>query len=175
MIKLLDCLLPTKKYPVIAFFGLVIFFFVLSDVVLDVVQDFSSYTHMSHLFIGIIILAMFMSSIEVINLSIAAKNNEMQLGMTSIFSSIVLQFLLLIPLAINFKMFHMSSTRVYILSRNHHSEYMFLPLLAIVVITGTVFIAAKMKISKVGQIILFSSYLAFAAFQLAVHFTPQMG
>jgi len=130
---------------------------------------------MSPLFVGIIILAIFMSSIEVINLSVAAKNNEMQMGMTSIFSSCVLMFLLLIPIAINIKMVHMSSTTIYILNRNHHSEYFFLPLLGLVLIVGAVFLASNMKIKKIGQIILFSSYTAFAALQLAFHLTPSDG
>ena len=42
--SILNWILPTKRYPIVAFMGLVIFFFVLSDFIIDVAEDFASYT-----------------------------------------------------------------------------------------------------------------------------------
>ena len=59
---------------------------------------------------------------EVINLTIAAKKNEMQLGLTSILSAFVLTFLIIMPLAMDFKMIKRGASQIDLL-QNHHTSH----------------------------------------------------
>lgn len=71
---------------------------------MKVVSVMSVYINLSHIFVGITVMSWGSCSIELINMSLAVKKNEMQMGLTSIVSALVLAFLLIIPLAVLLKM-----------------------------------------------------------------------
>jgi len=77
ILKPLQWLVTIDKRPEATFFVIVVLFYVLTDFILTVVNVFAQYTHMTHIFIGLSIISWGMSLIELINLSIASKNNEM--------------------------------------------------------------------------------------------------
>lgn len=79
-------------------------FFVSMDFILTVVSIISVYANLSHTFIAFTIISWGASPIEFINLIIANKKNELQIGLTSILSGIVFTFLVLMPVATIYKM-----------------------------------------------------------------------
>jgi Ca2+/Na+ antiporter len=82
--------LPTEKLPELVFAICIVLFFYATELILTTVNVLSQYSHLSHIFIGITVISWGSCLIELINLAIANKNNEGQMGITSIFSSIVI-------------------------------------------------------------------------------------
>ena len=111
-LKFLHLVLPMNLLPELSFLAIVVLFFIATDFILTVVNVFSVYTHMSHVIIAIIVIAWGSSPIELINLVIANKRNELQLGLTSILSGIVLAFYLIVPIAMLFKMIHRNTHEI---------------------------------------------------------------
>lgn len=77
MLKLLHLTLPMEVLPEISFLAIVGLFFVATDFILTVVNVFSVYTHLSHVIIALIVIAWGSSPIELINLVIATKRDEL--------------------------------------------------------------------------------------------------
>lgn len=98
-------LMPVEKLPELVFLVCMVMFFYATEFILTVVNVLSQYTHLSHIFIGITVISWGSCLIELINLAVANKNSEGQMGITSILSAIVIQFLLIIPMAIITKMY----------------------------------------------------------------------
>lgn len=111
-VYVLNAILPTIKFPEIAFIIVMILFFIVTDFILTIVSVISVYSSLSHILIGTTLISWGSSAIEVINLSVAAKKNEMHLGMTSILSAIVLIFLVVMPFAMIFKMIKKQSYQI---------------------------------------------------------------
>lgn len=97
-------------------------FFLVTDFILTVVSVLSIYTHLSHVLIGITVISWGSSFIEMINLTIASKKGELQLGLTSILSAIVLTFLTVMPLGLIFKMWKRNSHEIDVFQTNHTSN-----------------------------------------------------
>jgi Ca2+/Na+ antiporter len=103
-LKFLELTLPMELLPELSFVAIILIFFVSIDFILTVVSVLSIYTHFTHILIALTIIAWGSSPIELINLVIANRKNELQIGLTSILSGIVLAFYVMLPLAIIFKM-----------------------------------------------------------------------
>jgi Ca2+/Na+ antiporter len=114
-LKILNKLLPVETWPIFSFLAIVVMFFVSMDFLLTVISVLSVYTHLSQILIGLTIISWGSSPIEFINLIISAKKNEMQIGLTSILSGIVFTFLVLMPIAMIFKMIKRGSHEIEIL------------------------------------------------------------
>ena len=76
-LKFLDLVLPMKLLPELCFLVIVLFFFVSIDFILTVVSVLSIYTHFTHILIALTIIAWGSSPIELINLVIANRKNEL--------------------------------------------------------------------------------------------------
>ena len=103
LLWLIDKIMPVQTLPELAFFVIVCLYFVSTDYILKIVDVLSIYINLPHIFVGITIMSWGSCAVELINMSIAAKKNEFQLGITSILSALVFAFLLLIPLSITAK------------------------------------------------------------------------
>lgn len=104
LLTLLDKLLPVERCPLLAFLLILLVFFFFIDFILIIVSVLSMYTHLSHLIIALTFISWCSSAMEIINLTVSARTNKLQLGLSSILSSVVLAFYVLVPLAILFKM-----------------------------------------------------------------------
>lgn len=83
-------ILPVEKAPELVFLVCMIFFFQATEIILTIVSVLAQYSQMSHIFIGITVISWGSCLIELINLAVANKNGEGQMGVTSIVSAIVL-------------------------------------------------------------------------------------
>lgn len=114
-LKLLELCLPINKLPELSFLIIVAIFFLATDFILTVVSVFSVYSHLCHILIALTVISWGSSPIELINLVIANRKGELQIGLTSILSGIVMAFYVLLPLAIVFKMVRRSAHEIQIL------------------------------------------------------------
>ena len=97
---LIDKIMPTEKLPEVAFLVIVVLYFMSTDYILKIVDVMSIYINLPHIFVGITVMSWGSCAVELINMSIAVKKNEFQLGITSILSALVFAFLLLMPISI---------------------------------------------------------------------------
>lgn len=105
-----------------------------------------------------------------INLAIANKNNEGQMGITSIFSSIVIQFLFVIPAAILMKMYKRDTSVLALFQTTHSLPALFIPAIGIAFIVGIAFSYDRMQLKKTGIGMLFVVYIVFLLQQLSSYF-----
>ncbi|TNV79235.1 hypothetical protein FGO68_gene5201 [Halteria grandinella] len=161
--------LPLEKLPEVAFLVIVCIFFIATDFILTVVSVFSVYTRLSHVLIALIVIAWGSSPIELINLVIAAKRNELQLGLTSVLSGVVLAFYLLIPMAMLFKMAHRGTHEIQILQPIHSSHMLIYPALLVAFLSLAIYAKTGMKLgrgSAGGLLALYGGYMAWMAYAL---------
>jgi len=109
------------------------------DFILTVVSVLSTYTQLSHILIGLTLIAWGSQPIELINLIIASKKGELQMGLTSVLSGIVFTFFILMPLAILFKMVKKQTHEIELLQPLHSSHLMFVPALVAAVLVTLIF------------------------------------
>ena len=168
--KLLELTLPVATMPILSFFVLVAIFFISIDFILTVVSVISIYTQLSHVIIAITIISWGSSPIELINLIISAKKNELQIGLTSILSGIVFAFYILMPLSMIFKMIKRGSHEIEILQPIHTSDQFFFPAIIALIATFVIYCKTRMQIGKVSAallILIYCFYLAYMCYSLA--------
>jgi Ca2+/Na+ antiporter len=163
-LTILELVLPTRLFPEITFLAIVCLFFAAMDFILTVVSVLSVYTHMSHMLIGLTIISWGSSPIELINLIIANKKNELQMGLTSILSGIVLAFFVLIPLAMIFKMMRRNTHQIQILQPIHSSHLLMMPALVATACTLLIYWKSNMNIGKGAATMLILIYVVYITF-----------
>jgi Ca2+/Na+ antiporter len=163
-LKVLDFVLPIDKLPELAFVIIVILFFIAVDFILMVFSVLSIYTHLSHILIALTIISWGSSPIELINLMIAAKKNELQIGLTSILSGVVFAFFILMPFAMIFKMLKRGVHEIEIISPLHTSTMLFVPALVMAVFTGFIYWKTSMKFGKISASLLIIGYVVYIGF-----------
>jgi len=97
--------LPMEKLPELAFLLMIMIFFIALDYILTLVTVFSIYTHLPHLILALTLISWASSTLELFNLCIGISDPSLfQLSMTSLLSSLIFTFYILIPVASLFKM-----------------------------------------------------------------------
>lgn len=95
----LSLISPVKRVPEIA---LLVFFaatYFMCEFTLTVFNVFSVYTGLSHFLVGLTLMVWGSDNLELINVIIAMKNGELELGMTSVMSCQMICLSLCIPIA----------------------------------------------------------------------------
>ena len=91
--------MPVQRFPelsLIIIFGLIYF---LCEFILTVFNVFAVYTGLSHLLVGLTLMVWGSDSLELINMAIAVKNRQVELGMISVMSSQIICLIVIVPIA----------------------------------------------------------------------------
>ena len=86
IIKPLNLIMPVNSYPIVALLMVVAVVYFMCEFILTVFNVFSVYTGISHFFVGLTIMVWGSDNLELINWAIAMKNNQLELGMSSVLS-----------------------------------------------------------------------------------------
>ena len=91
--------MPVDRFPelTLAIFFVLIYF--LCEFILTVFNVFSVYTGLSHFLVGLTLMVWGSDNLELINMSIAVKNSQMEIGMTSVMSCQLICLIVIIPIA----------------------------------------------------------------------------
>ena len=95
----LSKVMPVQRFPelsLIIIFGLIYF---LCEFILTVFNVFAVYTGLSHLLVGLTLMVWGSDSLELINMAIAVKNRQVELGMISVMSSQIICLIVIVPIA----------------------------------------------------------------------------
>jgi Ca2+/Na+ antiporter len=160
-LSFLRLVLPLETLPELAFVALLCLFFLSTDFLLTVVAVLSVYTRLSHLLIALTVIAWGASPIELINLTVAARKKELQLGITSVLGGIVIGFYLIIPSAMLFKMARRQTHEIQVLQTNSHT--LIWPALAVALATLLVYGKTGMQLGRWSASLLLSFYASYVA------------
>jgi Ca2+/Na+ antiporter len=161
---ILHLILPINLFPEFAFLAIVLIFFALMDFILTVFSILSIHTSLSHILIALTIISWGSSPVELINLVIASRNNELQLGLTSILSALVIAFCVLLPSAMIYKMLRRNTHQIQVLQPIHSSNLFFLPAIAVTLVSMLIYLKTKMQLGRKSASTLILTYIAYIGF-----------
>jgi len=91
--------MPVERFPELALALFFILIYFLCEFILTVFNVFSVYTGLSHFLVGLTMMVWGSDNLELINMAIAVKNDQVELGMTSVMSCQIICLILIIPIA----------------------------------------------------------------------------
>lgn len=95
----LSLIMPVNAFPELALAIVFALIYFLCEFILTVFNVFSVYTGLSHFLVGLTLMVWGSDSLEMINMAIAVKNKQMELGMTSVMSCQLICLIVIIPVA----------------------------------------------------------------------------
>ena len=95
----LSIVLPVKAVPELALVVVFVLIYVLSEFILIVFNVFSIYTGLSHFIVGVTLMVWGSDQLELVNMAIAVKNKQYEIGMTSVMSCQLICLVVVIPCA----------------------------------------------------------------------------
>ena len=97
--------MPVTKMPEVALLLIFFIVYVMCEFILTVFNVFSVYTGLSHFLVGLTLMVWGSDNLEMVNMAIAMKNQDLELGMTAILACQVICLLLVVPLACLMRMY----------------------------------------------------------------------
>ena len=98
-------MMPVTAMPEVALLLLFFIVYVMCEFILTVFNVFSVYTGLSHFLVGLTLMVWGSDNLEMVNMAIAMKNQDLELGMTAILACQVICLLLVVPLACLMRMY----------------------------------------------------------------------
>ena len=95
----LSLVMPVDSFPELALALVFVLIYFLCEFILTVFNVFSVYTGLSHFLVGLTLMVWGSDNLELINMSIAVKNKQLELGMTSVMSCQLICLIVIIPIA----------------------------------------------------------------------------
>jgi len=97
--------MPVTTMPEVALLLIFFIVYVMCEFILTVFNVFSVYTGLSHFLVGLTLMVWGSDNLEMVNMAIAMKNQDLELGMTAILACQVICLLLVVPLACLMRMY----------------------------------------------------------------------
>ena len=91
--------MPVDSMPELALALVFVLIYFLCEFILTVFNVFTIYTGLSHFLVGLTLMVWGSDNLELINMAIAMKNGQLELGITSINSCQIICLLLIVPIA----------------------------------------------------------------------------
>lgn len=98
-------IMPTKALPELALCLIFFIVYVMCEFILTVFNVFSVYTGLSHFLVGLTFMVWGSDNLEMINMAISMKNQNLELGLTSVLACQVICLILIIPIACLMRMY----------------------------------------------------------------------
>lgn len=137
------------------------------EFIVTVMNVFSVYTELSHFFVGITLMVWGSDTLELLNMAIAIKNNEEELGLISVVSCQVLCLLLVIPVACIYRMYTREQTEIQVLMTNHTRNQVVLPSLFLTLLSFFTYWACSMHLNRRAAVVLGLAYVWYMCFAWA--------
>lgn len=111
----LGYLLPVKRLPELAFLMIFVLIYFMCEFILTVFNVFSVYTGLSHFFVGLTLMVWGSDNLELINFTIAMKNKQLELGLSSVLTCQVICLIVIIPLACLLRMHSREQSEIQVI------------------------------------------------------------
>lgn len=168
VIKPLELIMPVTSFPEIALAMVFTLIYFLCEFILTVFNVFTIYTGMSHFMVGLTLMVWGSDNLELINMAIAVKNGQVELGITSVMSCQIICLILIIPLAAIARMQSRDEYEIQVMQTHHSRDIAILPALICTVVSFAVFMARKMELDRLSSLLLIAVYIGYICYNFAV-------
>ena len=91
--------MPVQRFPELALAMVFVLIYFLCEFILTVFNVFSVYFGLSHFVVGLTLMVWGSDNLELINMIIAVKNSQLEIGLTSVMSCQLICLIVIIPIA----------------------------------------------------------------------------
>ncbi len=95
----LSLVMPVQRFPELALAMVFVLIYFLCEFILTVFNVFSVYFGLSHFVVGLTLMVWGSDNLELINMIIAIKNSQLEIGLTSVMSCQLICLIVIIPIA----------------------------------------------------------------------------
>ena len=155
---------PVDKVPEIALLVFFVATYFMCEFVLTVFNVFSVYTGMSHFMVGLTMMVWGSDNLELINVIIAMKNGELEMGLTSVMSCQMICLSLCIPIAAIARMKVRDEWEIQVMQSHHGRDLVVLPPLICCVISFLIFLYIRMELDRLSSFVLICIYAVYITY-----------
>ena len=152
---------PVKRFPEIALLVFFVATYFMCEFILTVFNVFSAYTGLNHPLVGLTLMVWGSNNLELINIIIAMKNGLLELGMTSVMTSIIFCFTLCIPIAAIARMETRDEWEIHVLQTHHSRNVVVLPCLIVCVLSFLILSFIRFELDRLSSLLLILIYAGY--------------
>ena len=166
-------IMPVNVLPELALIMVFFLVYVMCEFILTVFNVFSVYTGLSHFLVGLTLMVWGSDNLEMINLAIAIKNKNLELGMTAVLACQVICLILIIPIACLMRMYTREEPEIQVMQTHHNRNIVVLPPLITSVICMIIYWYRKMDLNRTTASLLLLIYLGYLGFNVYLFHTDE--
>lgn len=153
--------MPVNAAPELALALVFVLIYLLSEFILTVFNVFSVYTGLSHFLVGLTLMVWGSDQLELINMAIAVKNKQCELGMTSVMSCQIICLIVIIPIAAMARMHQRGENEIQVMQTQHSRDMVILPPLICSVLSFVIFVSKRMDLDRLSSLTLIAIYAVY--------------
>ena len=131
--------MPVKSFPELALTLFFVIIYFLSEFILTVFNVFTIYTGLSHFLVGLTLMVWGSDNLELVNMAVAVKNGQAELGITSVMSCQIICLILIVPIAAMTRMEIRGENEIQVMQSDHTRDMVILPALICTVLSFLIF------------------------------------
>lgn len=162
----LSFIMPINALPEFALLLVFGFVYFLCEFVLTVFNVFAVYTGLSHFLVGLTLMVWGSDCLELINMIICVKNDQVEMGLTSVMSCQIICLLIIIPVAALGRMMERDQAEIQVLQSHHSREMVVLPPLLTCVVSLAIFMFVGMELGRVTSTLLIILYFCYVGYSI---------
>lgn len=174
MIEKLCCLIiwpmqfimPVNVLPELALILIFFIVYVMCEFILTVFNVFSVYTGLSHFLVGLTLMVWGSDNLEMVNMAIAMKNNNLEVGLTAVLACQVICLILIIPIACLMRMYTREQPEIQVMQTHHNRDIVVLPPLISSILCMIIYWYRKMDLNRTTAGLLMLIYIVYLAFNI---------
>ena len=165
--------MPTTVLPELALILVFFFVYVMCEFILTVFNVFSVYTGLSHFLIGLTLMVWGSDNLEMINMAISMKNQNLELGLTSVLACQVICLILVIPIACLMRMYTREQFEIQVMQTHHNRDIIIIPPLLSSLICMCIYWYRKMDINRTSAVLLMLVYMTYLGFNVYMFWSDE--
>ena len=165
--------MPINVLPELALVLVFFFVYVMCEFILTVFNVFSVYTGLGHFLVGLTLMVWGSDNLEMINLAIAIKNKNLELGMTAVLGCQVICLILIIPIACLMRMYTREQPEIQVMQTHHDRNIVVLPPLISSVICIFIYWYRKMDLNRTTSFVLMVIYAVYLGFNIYMFYDDE--
>jgi len=159
-------IMPIKILPEAALILIFFIVYVMCEFILTIFNVLSVYTGLSHFLVGLTLMVWGSDNLELVNMAIAMKNNNLEIGLTSILACQVICLILVIPFACMARMYKLERPEIQVMQSMHNRDMVVLPPLICSILCILIYWNRRMDLNRTSAALLMLIYMAYLAFNI---------
>ena len=162
----MEYIMPVTALPELA---LVLIFFIIyfmCEFILTVFNVFSVYTGLSHFLVGLTLMVWGSDNLDLVNMGISLKNQDMEVGLTALLACQVICLILIVPIACLLRLHSHESYEIQIMQMTHTRNTVVLPPLIVMICCLGIYWYRKMDLNRTSSALLILIYVTYLAFNI---------